>query len=242
MRCRDDLRRARTAARHRVSKQLLRHGRIYRDGKSQWTKMHRAWIARQRLDDDARAQGARARCSFTSTGWIASSTRSTAISSTIARGERWAPTVEILTRFRGIATRTALGLIAEIGDFAASPIRASCAPGSGSSPPSTPPVSSAIAGTSPRPATTTPAGSWSRPPGPTSTGRAAPTAGPSPTRALGKPRSGCTPLPASHHRTRETLDGRDGRGRPRARLLPVGCRYRPALRHREARRPEAAAA
>ena len=35
MRCRDDLRCARTAARHRVSKQLLRHGRIYRDGKSQ---------------------------------------------------------------------------------------------------------------------------------------------------------------------------------------------------------------
>src|SRR5437016_2503899 len=52
MRCRDDLRRARTAARHRVSKQLLRHGRIYRDGRSQWTKMHRAWIARQQLDDE----------------------------------------------------------------------------------------------------------------------------------------------------------------------------------------------
>jgi transposase len=37
---------------HPVSKQLLRHGRIYREAKSQWTKMHRAWIARQRLDDD----------------------------------------------------------------------------------------------------------------------------------------------------------------------------------------------
>ena len=52
MRCRDDLRRARTSARHRVSKQLLRHGRVYRDGKCQWSKMHRAWIARQRLDDE----------------------------------------------------------------------------------------------------------------------------------------------------------------------------------------------
>ncbi|MGZ6692026.1 MAG: IS110 family transposase, partial [Solirubrobacteraceae bacterium] len=52
MRCREDLRRARTAARHRVNKQLLRHGRIYRAGKSQWTKMHRAWITRQRLDDE----------------------------------------------------------------------------------------------------------------------------------------------------------------------------------------------
>ena len=32
LRCRDDLRLARTAARHRVLKQLLRHGRIYREG------------------------------------------------------------------------------------------------------------------------------------------------------------------------------------------------------------------
>jgi transposase len=52
MRCRDDLRRARTAARHRASKQLLRHGCVYREGRSQWTKMHRAWIARQRLGDE----------------------------------------------------------------------------------------------------------------------------------------------------------------------------------------------
>lgn len=50
MRCRDDLRGARTAARHRVAKQLLRHGRIYRDGKKQWTQRHQAWVRRQRLD------------------------------------------------------------------------------------------------------------------------------------------------------------------------------------------------
>src|SRR3954447_10726660 len=52
MRCRDDLRCARTAARHRVAKQLLRHGRIDREGRSQWTKMHRAWIARQHLESE----------------------------------------------------------------------------------------------------------------------------------------------------------------------------------------------
>lgn len=34
VRCRDDLRQARTAARHRIAKQLLRYGHIYRDGKS----------------------------------------------------------------------------------------------------------------------------------------------------------------------------------------------------------------
>jgi transposase len=51
LRCRDDLRRARIAARNRVAKQLLRHGRIYREGKHAWTKQHREWVNRQRLDD-----------------------------------------------------------------------------------------------------------------------------------------------------------------------------------------------
>ena len=51
LRCRDDLRCARTAARHRVAKQLLRHGRVFREGKKAWTQLHRAWVARQRLDD-----------------------------------------------------------------------------------------------------------------------------------------------------------------------------------------------
>lgn len=61
MRCRDDLRCARTAARHRIAKQLLRHGRIYRDGAKQWAKRSRSaqaarqrhveWVRRQRLDD-----------------------------------------------------------------------------------------------------------------------------------------------------------------------------------------------
>jgi len=51
LRCRDDVRCARLAARNRVLKQLLRHGRIFREGKTAWTKLHRAWLARQRLDD-----------------------------------------------------------------------------------------------------------------------------------------------------------------------------------------------
>lgn len=53
VRCRDDLRRARTAARHLITKQLLRHAHTYRDGKS-WTLGHRAWIAAQRLADPLR--------------------------------------------------------------------------------------------------------------------------------------------------------------------------------------------
>jgi transposase len=51
LRCRDDIRCARTAARHRVLKQLLRHGRIFREGKTAWTQKHRRWVNVHRLDD-----------------------------------------------------------------------------------------------------------------------------------------------------------------------------------------------
>ena len=51
VRCREDIRRARTAARHQVAKQLLRHGRVFREGKRSWTLKHWAWVRRQRLDD-----------------------------------------------------------------------------------------------------------------------------------------------------------------------------------------------
>ncbi|MFL5863064.1 MAG: IS110 family transposase [Solirubrobacteraceae bacterium] len=116
MRCRDDLRCARTAARHRVSKQLLRHGRIYRDGKSQWTKMRRAWIARQRLDDTLAHRALEEMLTHLD-GLDRQLDALDRELELIARGERWANTVEILTRFKGVSTRTALGLIAEIGDF-----------------------------------------------------------------------------------------------------------------------------
>lgn len=116
MRCREDLRCARTAARHRVAKQLLRHGRIYRDGKKQWTKMHCAWVHRQHLQDPL-AHAALEQMLI----HLDSVERQLALLDDrleqIAREERWREQVAALTRFRGISTRTALGLIAEIGDF-----------------------------------------------------------------------------------------------------------------------------
>ena len=112
VRCRDDLRRARTAARHRIAKQRLRHGHIYRDGKS-WTIRHQAWIAAQRLADPL-AQAALEHM----LGHLATLEADAAIDGARAGRERsrgragpW------LCSFRGIATRTALGLLAEIGDF-----------------------------------------------------------------------------------------------------------------------------
>ena len=117
LRARDDLRGARLAARNRVLKQLLRHGRIYREGKTAWTKLHRAWLARQRLDDPL-AQEALEQLLIHVDGIERQLDTLDARLAEIAGSERWGAQVQILTRFRGIATITALGLIAEIGDFA----------------------------------------------------------------------------------------------------------------------------
>lgn len=117
LRARDDLRCARTAARNRVLKQLLRHGRIFREGKTAWTKLHRRWLAAQRLEDPL-AQEALEQLLIHLDGIDRQLDTLDARLAEIAGSERWGAQVQILTRFRGIATITALGLIAEIGDFA----------------------------------------------------------------------------------------------------------------------------
>jgi transposase len=117
LRCRDDLRRARVAARNRVLKQLLRHGRIWREGKHAWTKAHREWVNRQRLGDPL-AHAALQQMLIHLDGVDRQLALLDASLEQLARSERWGPRVRVLARFRGIATLTALGLIAEIGDFA----------------------------------------------------------------------------------------------------------------------------
>jgi transposase len=117
LRCRDDIRCARTAARHRVAKQLLRHGRIYRDGKQAWTLRHRAWVLRQRLDDPLAHEA----LSQMLTHLDSLDRQLAALDAQleqIAEREPWGWQVHKLRAFRGIRTLTALGLIAEIGDFA----------------------------------------------------------------------------------------------------------------------------
>lgn len=117
LRCRDDLRCARSAARHRVLKQLLRHGRIFREGKTTFTQKHRRWINAQRLDDPL-AQEALEQLLIHLDGLERQLATLDTRLEEIAGSERWGGQVAILTRFRGISTLTALGLIAEIGDFA----------------------------------------------------------------------------------------------------------------------------
>jgi transposase len=116
MRCREDLRMARTAARHRVVKQLLRHGRIYRDGVKGWTLRHRAWINAQRLQDPL-AHLALQQALIHLDGIDRQLALLDDQIEQLARTDPWREQVTKLTGFRGISTRTALGLIAEIGDF-----------------------------------------------------------------------------------------------------------------------------
>ncbi len=115
VRCREDLRDARTRARHRVVKALLRHGHVFRAGKH-WTQRHRAWLGAQRLADPL----AQAALEHMLTHLDAIDAQIAALDGQleqVARQERWAPAVKILCSFRGVSTRTALGLLSEIGDF-----------------------------------------------------------------------------------------------------------------------------
>jgi transposase len=116
VRCAEDLRCARTAARHRVGKQLLRYGRIFRAGKRSWTNQHRAWVRRQRLDD-ANAQRALEHMLAHLDGLDAQLAALEHELAGLATSDPWRDPVAWLVSFRGIATRTALGLLAEIGDF-----------------------------------------------------------------------------------------------------------------------------
>lgn len=114
MRCLDDLIAARRAARHRISKQLLRHGLIF-PGKKAWTKAHRAWLPAQRLADPL-AEEALAQMRAHLEGLDAQIAALEHRVEEIARTEPWSDPARWLMAFRGISFKTALGLVAEIGD------------------------------------------------------------------------------------------------------------------------------
>jgi Transposase IS116/IS110/IS902 family len=100
-------------ARHRVSKMLLRHGRVYPKPNT-WTAEHRRWLSAQRFPETPSemvfADLVAAVDGITS--------RKSAIALTLsqlATDERWWPTVARLRAFRGIDTLTALSIHLELG-------------------------------------------------------------------------------------------------------------------------------
>jgi transposase len=116
VRAREDLRCDLMRARQRLSKLLLRHDIRYEDTASAWTARHRDWLTR--LDLGAGAQ-------VTLLDYLgavdALVIRRNTLEATIAElvlGSPWAQTVARLRCLRGIDTLSAVGLCAEVGDFA----------------------------------------------------------------------------------------------------------------------------
>lgn len=107
--CRRDL----MNARHRVSKMLLRHGRVYPKSTT-WTAEHRRWLSAQQFAEPT--------SDLVFADLIACvdglTSRKAAIAlrlSKVATDERWWPTVARLRAFRGLDTLTALSLHLELG-------------------------------------------------------------------------------------------------------------------------------
>jgi transposase len=107
--CRRDL----MIARHRVSKMLLRHGRVYPKATT-WTAEHRRWLSGQRFEQ-AVSDLVFADLVAAVDGLSARKAQVALQLSRLAVDEAWWPTVARLRSFRGIDTLTALSIHLELG-------------------------------------------------------------------------------------------------------------------------------
>jgi transposase len=102
-------------ARHRVSKLLLRHGRVYPE-KTTWTQRHRRWLAGQEFEQ--------APSELAYLDYLAAvdglAARRQALDERLSRlvlEDEFRPTVARLRCFRGIDTLSAFALHVEVGDW-----------------------------------------------------------------------------------------------------------------------------
>jgi len=115
VRARDDLRRARIAARHQLSKFLLRHGRHYTAGVA-WTQKHGNWLKSQKFEQSLLC--------VTFDHYLSQleylDLRMAALDAEIAKLAKSPPfetRVAALTCLRGVSTLTAMILLTELGDL-----------------------------------------------------------------------------------------------------------------------------
>jgi transposase len=114
-RAREQVRSDLMRCRHRVSKLLLLHGRVYPEP-STWTQAHRRWLARQRFDEPT-TELAFIDCLAAVDGLVARKAAVDERLSKLALDPQWWPTVARLRCFRGIDTLTALVLQLEVGEW-----------------------------------------------------------------------------------------------------------------------------
>ncbi|MDT5126034.1 MAG: hypothetical protein QOH54_1678 [Mycobacterium sp.] len=115
VRAREDCRGDLMAARHRVSKLLLRQGIVYYGGKA-WTAMHQQWLRTHRFDTPG-LQLAYDTAFDTMLATLDRRDRLDAAITAMAADSVFTPVVTRLGCVRGIATLTAFGLATEIGDW-----------------------------------------------------------------------------------------------------------------------------
>ena len=114
-RARDQVRCDLMRSRHRVSKLLLRQGRVY-EGGSTWNQAHRRWLAAQRFEQEA-TELAYLDALAAVDGLLARRGALDERLSRLASSEAFWPTVARLRCFRGIDTLSALALHLEICDW-----------------------------------------------------------------------------------------------------------------------------
>jgi transposase len=114
-RARDQLRGDLMRCRHRVSKLLLRHGRVY-EGGGTWTQAHRRWLAGQRFACGA-TELAYLDALAAVDGLLSRREELDRRLSELALGEAFWPTVARLRCFRGVDTLSALALHLEVHDW-----------------------------------------------------------------------------------------------------------------------------
>lgn len=115
VRARDDVRKDLTAARHRLGKFLIRHGRLYHGGKN-WTQRFWAWLRTQQFE----REGERLTFEHYVNEVEHLITRRADLDrqlEAIARTDPYVEPVAKLSCLRGISTLCALALVTEIGDF-----------------------------------------------------------------------------------------------------------------------------
>src|SRR5262249_55550960 len=114
-RAREDAKKAERAARHQLSKFLLRNNRRYA-GKTNWTNKHMAWIAQERFAEPAQQYVLNDGLATVETATLRCQKLVGGLRESV-KGWRLEPLVRALQAMRGIEFITAVTLVAEIGDY-----------------------------------------------------------------------------------------------------------------------------
>ena len=115
-RAREDMKALELKARQRLGAFLLRHGRVYREGKSRWTKAHWRWLEAVKFDTPVQQIVLQEYIEA-----VKSSQRRVADLEAQMREalKRWSlrPVAEALMALRGVSLITAMTTLAELGDI-----------------------------------------------------------------------------------------------------------------------------